>query len=221
MIIILRGHVRDSLKSDDLYNFLRELHAISPLQLYVHTWGVKQNSLSWRRIPSDASMITDATITAYLRDLAPCVRSLKIDPDGSLPLVGSTEGRLLPVGNMPKRGWKNMWAGMYAASTSVRENHADDELVLNTRFDVLANSNNFGRTQLIDFYKRTLSTKPANIVFLRNELFNGCDNYFVGPVARMHALITAFHLTLDDVLAAHPLNGNHEKYVMLEARRVA
>lgn len=220
MIILLRGHIRNAFATPHLYELLKELHAISPLRIYIHTWGIVQNSLSWRPIRTDTSEISEAAVRAYFRDLEPCIRKLFIDPDGSIPLIGSTDG-YMPTNRMPKRGWKNMWAGMYRAMTAIRDECSEDELVLNTRFDVCSNSCKFPLADYIHLYKTMAAVKPKKIYFLRPELFNGCDNYFIGPVQQMNTLVTNFHTDLDNLLTIHPVTHNHERYVMLEAARLS
>jgi hypothetical protein len=218
MIILLRGHIRNAFDTTALYDLLTALHAISPLRIYIHTWGILQNSLSWRPIRTDTSEISETAVRAYFRDLEPCIRKILIDPDGSVPLLGSTEG-YMPTNRMPKRGWKNMWAGMYRIMTVIREECGEDELVLNTRFDVCSNSCKFPIPDYIRLYRTMNAVKPNKIYFLRSELFNGCDNYFIGPLKKMNDLVTSFHVRLDEVLASHPVTHNHERYVMLEAAR--
>lgn len=220
MIILLRGHIRNAFFMPSLYQLLKELHEISPLRIYIHTWGILQNSLSWRPIQTNTTEISEDIIRAYMGDLAPCIRKIFVDPDGSLPLLGPTEG-FMPRNRMPKRGWKNMWAGMYRVMTAIREECGDDELVLNTRFDVCSNSNNFNNVDRIRLYKVTNAVQPKRLCFLKPDVFNGCDNYFIGPVCKMHELITRFHTELEEVLEFHPPIGNHEHYVMLEAARLA
>ena len=135
MIILLRGHIRNAFDDNKLYDLLKSLDSISPINLYIHTWSIQQNSLSWRRLANIATVITEERIRAYMRDLAPCIRCIQIDPDGQLPLIGTTEGTLVQGGSMPKRGWKNMWAGMERIMSAIVADHPSGTLrVLNTRF---------------------------------------------------------------------------------------
>lgn len=216
MIVLLRGHIRNAFDNDMLYNLLKSLYQISPYRLYIHTWNIQQNSLSWRDIQHKSTLITETQIRAYMRDLSSYICHICIDPDGGLPLIGSADGLLIPGGHMPKRGWKNMWAGMERSMSIIAEEYPN-ELVLNTRFDVCNNSNNFTVQHLLTLYKYVAETRPETIVFLKKVLFNGCDNYFAGPVHLMANLIHDFHTELDTTLAKYPLMVNHERYVMMHA----
>ena len=51
MIIVLRGHIRQSFKNELLYRFIKYicLH-YDNVEIYIHTWNIVQNGLSWRKI---------------------------------------------------------------------------------------------------------------------------------------------------------------------------
>lgn len=219
-IVLLRGHIRTGFDTDQLYIFLRLLNTISPLTIYVHTWDVQQNSLSWRRIEDNPTPITSDKITAYLRDLAPCVKHIRIDPDGSLPIVGNTEGKVVSS-LIPIRGWKNMWAGKHTMLEHIYAENDPRALIINTRFDLFSNSNNLNSSALIRFFRDCIAIQPKTIAFLQNVPFNGCDNFYIGTVFAMHKLAQHFYTNLDHICTLYPAIINPERLVMFEAARIA
>ena len=51
MILVIRGHIRNSFETKELYNFIEELYNIYPdLKIFIHTWNIFANSVSWRNI---------------------------------------------------------------------------------------------------------------------------------------------------------------------------
>ena len=66
MLILLRGHVRNSFESTDLYEFVRAI-CKNDTQIIVHTWDVRSNSLSWRSIDADNTPVTEAHVRLYFQ----------------------------------------------------------------------------------------------------------------------------------------------------------
>ena len=51
MIILLRGHIRNSFDNDNLYNLIKRINnEIGIKNIYIHSWNIQQNSLSWRKL---------------------------------------------------------------------------------------------------------------------------------------------------------------------------
>ena len=51
MILIIRGHIRNSFETKNLYNLIKEIHIIFPgLKIFIHTWNIFANNISWRNI---------------------------------------------------------------------------------------------------------------------------------------------------------------------------
>jgi hypothetical protein len=219
MIILLRGHIRTGFDTPQMYNFLQLLHTISPLTIYIHTWGIQQNSLSWRPIKENKTEISKDTITAYFCELAPCIKTIRIDPDGCLPLIGNTEGCVVRS-SIPTRGWKNMWAGKYTMLEQIYQENSPSLPIINTRFDLFTNSNNFSSEELLSFFKNSILTPPKAISFLRTELFNGCDNFYIGSVYAMFKLAEHFHMRLASITTMNNTIYNPERLVMIEAQRL-
>lgn len=59
MILILRGHIRDSFNNTNLYDLVKDIVNIEPnIKIYIHTWNIFANSLSWRPYKANEREIT-------------------------------------------------------------------------------------------------------------------------------------------------------------------
>ena len=75
MIVILRGHIRNSFDNLQLYNFIKYLSQQYVLDIYIHTWSIKQNNISWRIIKNDFTEINTKYIEDYFKDLFKFVKN--------------------------------------------------------------------------------------------------------------------------------------------------
>ena len=50
MIILLRGHIRNSFDTQYLYELMQYLSNNYNIEIYIHTWDIIQNNISWREI---------------------------------------------------------------------------------------------------------------------------------------------------------------------------
>ena len=70
MILLLRGHIRNSFENKDLYNFIKEIHYLIPdLKIFIHTWNIFCNNLSWRIMDMDSRVVKEELIYEYFDDL--------------------------------------------------------------------------------------------------------------------------------------------------------
>ena len=46
MYIIIRGHIRNSFETKELYNLIKYLSEKYTIKIYIHSWSVKQNNIS-------------------------------------------------------------------------------------------------------------------------------------------------------------------------------
>lgn len=105
VVLLLRGHVRNSFENDDLYNFIKKISLIETIDIYIHTWNVYYNILSWRKIKDDNRIIYEEKILSYFRDLKDNIKHIIIDDDFKIELVGKKEG-YVGNGKTPLIGWK-------------------------------------------------------------------------------------------------------------------
>ena len=70
MILIIRGHIRNSFETKKLYNLIKEIHTIFPdLKIFIHTWNIFANNISWRNININEQIVNDKIIYDYFDDL--------------------------------------------------------------------------------------------------------------------------------------------------------
>lgn len=203
MILIIRGHIRDSFKTKNLYNLIKEIDNTFPdLKIFIHTWNIFANNVSWREITVDNQNVNNEIIYNYFDDLKHLIKHIIIDDDTKIELIGNLSGN---IGNspMPIIGWKNYWYGKYKIIDYLYNAPIDEnETIINCRFDIMNNSNNFDEINIIRF----LITN-SEIDFTKNKfLFDddnhlGIDNIYIGNVLTMYKLIKKFFYELDDILS--------------------
>ncbi len=215
MILIIRGHIRNSFETKKLYNLLKEIHNLFPdLKIYIHTWNIVANNISWRQIKANEENVNEQMIYDYFDDLKHLIKNIIIDDDSKIKLIGNLSGRI-NKGPMPIIGWKNYWYGKHRAIDSIYNTSIDeDEMIVNCRFDLLNNSNSFNQETIVHFLKNNGQKKFTKNIFLFNdENHCGIDNIYIGNIHTMYTLIHKFFYELDDILIQHTDTANQEKLV--------
>ena len=214
MIIVIRGHVRNSFETNQLYNFIEELHNIYPdLKIFIHTWNIFANNISWRNIDVNSAQVNEERINNYFGKLSNCIKHIIIDNDKDIKLIGNLVGTI-NNGPMPIIGWKNYWYGKYKIIDYIyNEEKYDEETVVNLRFDLFSNSNNFDKNLIIDFIKKNNEINFTKNQFLFDYEANGIDNIYIGNINTMYKLTNNFFYELDDILCKNNNTRNQERLV--------
>jgi len=222
MIVVLRGHIRDSFNNDQLYHLMRELHDGDPgLQIYISTYNIVQSSISWRQIEQIDTPVDAAMIRRYFRDLTPLIQKIEIHDDSAISLVGRVEGPIGTNCGVPLIGWKNYWYCKYqiiAYLHSILKERTQPIFTL--RFDLFLNSNRFDMCEIQEFIERRRSG-VERIHFMRDHHFPGLDNIYVGTIDLLYQLTSHFHKNLDSILERYPDIHHQECLVMHESLRCA
>lgn len=209
MILILRGHIRGTFDTKDLYNFVKELYTIFPnLTIYIHTWNIFSNNISWRDIKTDDNIVEPSAVFNYFNDIKHLIKTIIIDDDSKIKLIGNLDGNV-GKSKMPLKGWKNYWYGKYSIINYIYNRRTDkNEFVINTRFDLFSNSCscNYDCSQIINFLKKNHMNVFTINKFLRPEYFSGIDNIYIGNIYTMYTLISKFYKDLDNILIC---NNSH------------
>ena len=142
MILMIRGHIRNSFKTKELYDLVENLYHIDgTLKIYIHTWNIFANNISWRVIERDDTPVTEEIIFEYFENYNHCIEKIIIDDDTTIELVGNTKGNI-HNGPTPLIGWKNYWYGKHKIINYIHNQQIDvNNLIINIRFDLLNNSN--------------------------------------------------------------------------------
>ena len=116
---------------------------------------------------------------------------------------------------MPIIGWKNYWCGKYKIIDYIynQPQYCHDETVINMRFDLFSNSNNFDKNLIIDFIKKNNEIKFTKNQFLFDYEANGIDNIYIGNINTMYKLTNNFFYELDDILCKNNNTRNQERLV--------
>jgi hypothetical protein len=162
-------------------------------------------------IDVDENMIKD-----YLKDIE--YKKLIIDNDYFIELKGVLDGK---VGCMPIVGWKRMWYGIHAITKYVKDTNEKYDAVLNYRWDnFICGSSKHIITERSTFYmlKKFLLKNNFKINFIRDCLFYGVDNAYVGNIIDLYNLADKFNFRLDDLNKKYKTYKNQEFLVYLECK---
>jgi hypothetical protein len=212
MILVIRGHIRDSFNTDELLRMVDSLYQLDPtLRIYIHTWNIMANNVSWRQREENHTVVTEEVIRSYFGSvLSTCIKHIIIDDDSKIELIGNLHGTIRG-GPMPIIGWKNYWYGVYRAIDYLNTNlHDDNDMVINTRFDIM---HHVSREHFLEFI-----TKHIGMVFTKNKFIydsevNAVDNLYVGSIDTMYRLVRYFNYELDTILANNTDTIHQERYV--------
>jgi len=234
MIILLRGHIRNSFDNPKLYNTILCLSKLYDIEIYIHTWHIVQSTISWRRLKENNTLVTTEIINDYFKELSQFIKHIIIDDDSQIKLVGHTDGIIIETQLV---GWKNMWYGKFHMIKYIQNLYKSQQqslkntsLVINMRFDVFCNSNFFAFNNVMQFihniaqYKQNNNTNLNRNIFMKNiPSCYGIDNIYIGNIFTMYKLSYHFHYHLDHILNIYAYNPKikaQEALVILENRRI-
>ena len=214
MILIIRGHIRNSFENNDLYSLIKNIyHLDNTLTIYIHTWNIFSNNISWRRINTNNTIVTQDIIYTYFKDISNLIKKIIIDDDTKISLIGNISGKICRSA-MPTIGWKNYWYGKYAIVNELDKSNKT-EMVINIRFDVLNNSFSIDKNLIIN-HIQYYSNKPLiKNVFMYNRMLCGIDNYYIGNVYTMYILTYTFNYFLDNIIRQNKNISNQEYLVYI------
>jgi hypothetical protein len=216
MILLIRGHIRKSFDTIHLHNLVKKIYDITPdLKIFIHTWTIISNNISWRKIETNDRIVTEELIYSYFDEFKHLIKKIIIDDDNKIELIGNLKGNI-NGGPMPIIGWKNYWYGKYKIIDDIyNENIYTNEMIVNVRFDVLNNSNSLSEEKLVDFIKNNIGIEFKKNNFIYDKETNGIDNIYIGNLHTMHKLITYFYTDLDDILNKNKNIRNQERLVYI------
>jgi len=206
MIVVIRGHIRNSFEKPELYDFVETIRKLFPeLQIFIHTWNILANNISWRPVSANDTTVNKEMIHAYFGEMGQNIKHIIIDDDQNIKLQGKLHGNI-NNNSMPIIGWKNYWYGKYKIIDYLYRNEdiENDTPIINMRFDLFDNSNNFEKESLIEFIKSCTETQFVKNEFLFHHENKGIDNIYIGNINTMHALTHKFAHELDEILSRNP-----------------
>jgi hypothetical protein len=225
MKLIIRGHIRNAFNTDQLCNLVGRLCVLFPtLTLFIHTWNVFANDLSHRHVHRNDTIVSEQTIRAYFGPFADRIRCVMIEDDQTIVLHGRLHGNVA-ASRMPLRGWKNYWYGKFRIIERMQHFECDadcddEEMIINTRFDVMTGYFTLTETQIVAFITANSHLTFRKNVFIYEDDVMGLDNLYVGNRRTMYRLAQAFHYELDDIISKNPVTYSQEFLVHVINRRL-
>jgi len=213
-ILMIRGHIRDSFSNKQLYTLIKNINNSVPnLKIYIHTWNIFANSLSWRQVNPNYTLVTENTIYEYFNDIAYLISKIIIDDDTKIKLIGNLENKICGVS---KIGWKNYWYGKFKLIEYIYNQRINqNSLIINLRFDVLTNSCPIKSNDILNLINNNKNTKFNKNVFLKDDFYVGIDNFYLGNIITMYKLISYFYYNLDSILKMIVEFKNQEQLVFI------
>jgi hypothetical protein len=218
MYLILRGHIRNSFDNNNLLDLIRGIVTICPeLKIYIHTWNIFSNNISWRKISTDSRTVTPSIIQDYFQDLRHLIQHIIIDDDANVKLLGNIDGNI-SRSNSPIKGWKYYWYGQHRIAKHLYDIETNKScLVINTRFDLLNNSNSIRKNVVFDFIKNSKTNPSDKNMFIKKTAGPGIDNIYIGTLDNMYKLANHFHFNLDDIICKYKQVFHPENLVFDES----
>lgn len=207
VVLILRGHIRDSFKTLRLLNFVTSFvnhFGRNNCEIFIHTWNISEARRSWRTLNlSNVIVVNEELITNYFKPVLSSIKNIIIDDDIKIKLVGSLNGMIFRT-PCPKLGWKNMWYGNYVVSDYVQKCQLPSTICVNMRidlFDVKFTSLLGIDTDsiIVKTEQASLSTKPRLEFFKNKAESYGIDNIYIGTVLDSYKLANEFNFNLDAI----------------------
>lgn len=217
MILIIRGHIRNSFETKNLYNVIKEIHTIFPeLKIFIHTWNIFSNNISWREMNINEQIVNDKIIYDYFDDLQHLIKNIIIDDDNKIKLIGNLSGNI-NKGQMPLIGWKNYWYGKHKIIDYLYNSNIDEnEMIVNCRFDIMncRKKKNLNNKRIVNFIKHNSNKIFTKNIFLYNdEKHLGIDNIYIGNINTMYKLSNIFYNELDNILIKNKTTI-HQEYLV-------
>ncbi len=204
--LLLRGHIRNTLENQELYDFINQLTQNANIDLYVCTWIHLEAKSSYRQLDESKQNkeLIISQITDYFKDLNLKIKTIDIQNDEDCKINGRIDGKLTDVTNMPILGWKRMLWNMNRGMQLINDD-IPYKFVLNMRLDMfnihqMNSENGFGKNKIIDWVNSTLTKPIEKIIFLRDTEFFGVDNIYIGNKEFLRSFLNSMTTNLDEKL---------------------
>lgn len=215
LIIMIRGHIRDSFNDSRLYNLISKLCEKYNVSIYLHTWNIMQSDKSWRNMELINTPITKEMIENYFKNQN--IKCIKIEDETNIEIYGNTEGKISNT-LCPILCWKNMWYGMEENIKDINESM--ETTILNIRYDIFTNKNRlFTIKSIISLIENNFNKYMYSNEFILKEPKIGIDNLILGSLYSMKKLIHHFHNNLDTILEKYP-DEIHQEFIVFKENKL-
>ena len=215
LIIMIRGHIRDSFKDSRLKTLLQTLSQVYSITIYLHTWDILQSDKSWRQMKKDDTEVTIEMIMKYFDKIS--LKFVRIENEDQISLICNLEGKISNT-LCPITCWKNMWYGMNEIIKNVSDPF--ETTILNIRYDIFTNKNNLFTIQsIIKIIELHFNKYMYSNAFISKVPKIGIDNLILGSVYSMRNLIQHFHFNLDKILKNYP-EEIHQEFIVFKENKL-
>mgnify|MGYP001599909138 CR=1 FL=1 len=225
MILVIRGHIRETFFTRNFYDLIKNIsNTIPDLKIFIHTWNIISNNISWRNIKQNNTIVTEETIYNYFGDLKHLIKHIIIDDDTKVKLIGNLRGKI-NKSSMPIIGWKYYWYGKFQIINYINNQNTDNnniydnEMIINLRFDVLNNSHSLSHDFIMRFINYYIIKYNDNIIvsnlFIKQSPCNGIDNIYIGNIYTLYKLTEKFYNNFTDIILKNPKIRNQEWLVFI------
>lgn len=209
--LCIRGHIRDGLTDTSLLEYIYRLQQENLVDLFLHTWNESEAKKSYRNLDYTTLIAVDESILYnYFKDLDREIKSIIIDDDSKINLIGNLEGTVCRS-SCPLISWKRMWYGKHKVIQSVN-NYKDYDIIINTRYDVFTNI--MCKMPSVKFLRINCGKKMINFkypAFAPSVI--GIDNYYSGCPENIIKLTAYFHNDLDNIISKYHDTNYQEELV--------
>jgi hypothetical protein len=215
MILILRGHIRSSFNDNKLYFLIKEIYENNPeLEIYISTFDIIQSKISWRKMPEILTPVTDETIYNYFNDLSFLIKKILIINENEIKIIENTDGYVCKT-KAPLIGWKRYWYCKYEILKYIHSIKKEYNIfVINCRFDIFCNSNNFfNKDKIIKLIEDNINNKFIKNKFIIDDYRNGIDNIYIGNIVTQFKLSSHFMFNMDNIIRKN-LNITHQEILV-------
>lgn len=222
--LLIRGHIRNSFNDDKLIALVRHFAENYDLTIFIHTWSVVQNKLSWRHMEEISSEVDEKLIRSYFKEFDQLIKTLIIDDDKKIKIYGNTEGNIGRT-PCPVLAWKNMYYGKLRLINAASGLTGPDEVAVQTRFDLMSNNFSPDKREIFEFLNNNYDPifnddREERIRFLRMHCFLGMDNIYMASISNMQIFIKYMYFQMDRILRVHE-STFHQEHISFHERKWA
>lgn len=190
-------------------------------RIYVQTWNVVQNGLSWRKLKPVDEIVDERKIIEYLG--SDNIKNIRILDDSKIRHHGNISGN---VGRTPcpVLAWKNMYYGKFVAARAVFDNEPPESVNIQIRFDILSNPFSPKESELMEFLDREYDLISSGdlgeerIRFLHMRCFLGVDNTYMATASDMYKYIYYMYYDMDRIIDFHK-RTIHQEHIAFHERK--
>lgn len=128
--ITLRGHVRDSLNDNLLYDFCKKIMNLYNVDIFIYTFNIKSSGKIYTKENKeiDKTQITEKDITNYFKDVF--IKKIIIDEKNSASEINDRK-----IHNVSRNKFLHMWNSIYNIIKCVKDTNCNYDYIINLRMD--------------------------------------------------------------------------------------